>query len=163
MVLNVKVKAALTAVVFGLSAHASNAATVSDCNPFAAGQSCYSDNFEAAGFGFGSSAKSALDKFRERSNRGFSQIAQRSERVSERSNAFAAISRAALPVVVAAQAGQDTNPVSFADNGDQTVLTEASNEGNGTESAVSVVPVPAAGALLLVGLGGLVALRRKKS
>ncbi|MEP6321773.1 MAG: VPLPA-CTERM sorting domain-containing protein, partial [Paracoccaceae bacterium] len=40
------------------------------------------------------------------------------------------------------------------------VVEETSEE---TDGGISVVPVPASAALLLAGLGGLVAMRRKKS
>lgn len=149
MVRTTKFKAALAIVAIGVSSQASFAATDTSCNPFARGADC---NGVAS---YGSSNGSTFTRYGIVSSRGAYQ-APAFAAARGNSEGFGRILRS-LPSQARAQAIELGEPTDF-DEGEE--VTQVSDE---TDNGVSVVPVPASAALLLAGLGGLVAMRRKKS
>lgn len=151
MVGNMKLKVALLATVIGLSSQASMAATDTSCNPFARGSDC-NGAAAAADKEFGSFGKRAF-----RSNHFMRDMAptgrwENARRGSEARQLGRLLRRGEGPRF-------DEEP-SFEDSLDEEIVLD---EGGANDEDVAVVPIPASGALLLVGLGGIAAMRRKKS
>ena len=138
-----KLKVVLVAGLLSLSGQSAFAATDTSCNPFARGENC-GGVWRAASVASGNAA--------------FNRIAQAV------GTSFVAASQSQGGTQIVSQfvtdpgtGGNGVVPGAGEDNGVPTIV-----EGEGDGSGISVVPVPAAGFLLLAGLGGLVALRRKK-
>lgn len=144
-----KIKTIVLAGVIGLSAQASHAATDTRCNPFLFGDCSENGLSVAAAHSMAGQFFAALGEQRSLS-------ASKSEKSVN--------SRGRGRFMKQFQA----NRASFLRSGgsvfdrERIELTE-SDDGGQIGGDVSVVPVPAAGFLLLAGLGGLAMVRRKKS
>ena len=146
MVGKLKIRTLLAAGAIALSSQASFAATDTSCNPFARGSNC--DGAISVGksigqYSFGKRA-SASRAYR---SEGF-QTRGRGQRGDARLDSLLG------SLATLFNAFESDDAPSFDEP--EVILVEETDD-------VSAVPIPASGALLLIGLGGLVAMRRKKS
>lgn len=149
-----KLKIAIASAVIALSAQASFAATDTSCNPFERGVDCNGAVAAGVSSSNGSSFGQFMSNFRARGQAvSFIEPAAQSEE-QQLGRMMRTLSEAVREQVVV---------LDDVDLGEGEVIEIADEvETDGGED-VSVVPVPAAGFLLLAGLGGLVAMRRKQS
>lgn len=144
-------KVALVAGVIAFSGQTAFAATDTSCNPFVRGESCGgTSNVTSV-----ASVQSAFIRSL-RSARSFETLVAAQPAQSQGVGLFLG------------RLFRDTRTPAIVINDGGDILSVVEEEivpvdDNGTITDVSAVPVPAAGFLLLAGLGGLVALRRKNS
>lgn len=143
-----KLKIALTAAVIGLSSQASFAATETSCNPFSASWNC-SAVANASSYSMVSKMFSTLSS----SATSAAPTKRTSVGSARMGRTLSQMIRSMRAQVVVLDTDGDTD--GFSDT-PVAVVTPGSDD-------VSSVPVPAAGFLLLAGLGGLAMMRRKKS
>lgn len=165
MVGKMKLRTLLAASAIALSSQASFAATDTSCNPFARGSSCngaISAGKSIGQYSFGKRASLS----RPHKSKGF-RLKDRGARGEERYNGtlnslaalFAALGLDKEINLAALDLEEETN----FDGPEVIVVSETDDTAVPETDAVAAVPVPASAALLLAGLGGLVAMRRKKS
>lgn len=162
-----KLKIFIAAAAFALTSQASFAATDTSCNPFAKGENC-NGQVSLGSFVDGAS----LGEVRIGKTRGhavsFGLDAVATEQGLQR---LGRMLRLLAKAIEGGNADYSPQAVVFvpkaADLFDGDLEFEVADNGEGQGVSVgddlAVVPVPAAGFLLLAGLGGLVAMRRKKS
>ena len=143
-------KVVLVAGVIALSGQSAFAATETSCNPFARGEKCEASTVAS------SVANSHSAFFRSLATwRGASERVAATRPSESRGIGFMRLLRGSN--IQAVVINEDTD---FDDDEDVVVVVEDNGQSG---DDISVVPVPAAGFLLLAGLGGLIAVRRKKS
>lgn len=141
--MKLKIVIATAAIAMSSQAHA---ATDTSCNPFSRGASCGSVSLGA--FSSGSSFGKFMSQHRARGK--FSIGSRGSSQAGRLINGLASSTSGAVVI-----GGEEPD----FDQVEEVVLEEV----DGGDDDLGVVPVPAAGFLLLSGLGGLMVMRRKKS